>query len=105
MKSSDLDRVNKLMANLDEGVKHHKKLKNILSGSPYRDSKIPHKVRIEIGGDCHGNGRYKVVTADIQEVEFVVKIISKELSEVWGRIVGIRAKLRELGVDIDDVKS
>lgn len=101
MNKSDLSRVNRLSESLESLLAHHRMLKNLINGSPYRDSKIPHEVRITIGGSG-GNGTYKTVTTAIHDVEYVVRLIDKEASDCWGKIVGIRMKLRELGVNLDE---
>ena len=103
MKASDLNLVNKITSALSESIEKHAMLKNILSSSAYSQCNIPHSVKIEIGGDQYGNGRYKTVTASVQDVEFVVRLLSKEISDEWGKIVIFRARLRELGVNIDGV--
>ena len=97
MRASDLSRVNKLTQSLSEHTKKHELLKGLLTANKWG---IPHQVRIDIGGDQYGNGKYKTVITDLQNVEYVVKLISKEISDTWGTVVGIRAKLRELGVEL-----
>lgn len=97
MKVEDINRVNSIVMEIQElGIKHSR-LKSILGHDKWG---CQQQVRLEIGGDCHGNGRYKTVITNVQNVDYVVKLISKEISEVWGKIVSLRVELRELGVEL-----
>lgn len=97
MKASDIKIVNELLKSLEEKTSKLEMLKGLLTTNKFGS---PHKVEIRIGGDCHGNGAYKSVTANLQQISYVVNIISKEHSDVWNEIVFIRAELRDLGVEV-----
>lgn len=97
MKVDNLREVNRLIKNMEELKKQHDSLKSLLGVNKFG---LPQKVRLEIGGDEYGNGKHQTVVADIQDVEYVVKLIGKQISDKWGRIVGIRMKLRDLGVEL-----
>lgn len=94
MNIKDIAKVNRLVQSLNEKVKTHEALKELLKPSTYGNN----QVRLEIGGDTYGNGRYTTVTTDIQDVKYVVDLLNKRKDAVWSEIVSIRMALRELGV-------
>ena len=59
------------------------------------------KAYIQLGGDVYGNGNTRKVNFKIVEIPELVRYCRKLESDAWGEVVGIRAKLRGLGVDLD----
>lgn len=95
MNIKDIDRVNRLVKTLDDKVKTYETLKRMLKPSRFGSN----QVKLEIGCDSYGNGRYTTVITDIQDVKYVVDLLNKQKEKVWVEIIGLRATLRELGVE------
>jgi len=60
------------------------------------------QVRISIGGDSYGNGELVRICIPVSESTDAKKELVKMKSEAWGKVVGLRASLRSLGVNLDE---
>lgn len=60
------------------------------------------QVRIGIGGDSYGNGELLKICIPVSESADAKKELIKMKSEAWGKVVGLRVSLRNLGVNLDE---
>lgn len=95
MKLENLEKIKDLAKMLEESSKDFECLDNILKGK----TEWTQMCRISIGGDMYGNGRITEVCVPLQNCKNAVDEIAMLRDKAWGRIVGIRAEMRDMGVE------
>lgn len=75
----------------------HENLKNLTTLKKGRFG-LNAKAFIQLGGDSYGNGSNRKVEFDILEIPELVRYCHKLESDAWGKVVTMRATLRQLGV-------
>ena len=102
MKLHNLELAVKLKSELTNAAAWHRAISNQLQPQKRGEYSWTKQVRISVGGDSYGNGKIKDVTMEVCDSIDAKKILMKEESKAWGIVVGLRADLRMLGVDIDE---
>jgi hypothetical protein len=95
MKIENLNKVNELSKSLKQWNDKFKHLEDVLKGK----TQWTQQCRISIGGDVYGNGRITEIKVPLQKFKNAVDEVSRLREEAWGKVVGIRAELRSMGVE------
>lgn len=95
MNLSDLTEINRLSENLNSNMSLFKKYDGMLKNRCVWSN----TVTINIGGDQYGNGLVTKINLPLQDCKSAVDEIARLRDEAWGKVVGIRAKMRSMGVE------
>ena len=99
MKVSDLEKVERILKKLEIAERKHKFHESLtaVDGGPCN---LEPKAYIRFGGDIYGNGSSEVLAFNILDIPELVRFCRKMESDSWGVVVGLRAELRTLGVEV-----
>jgi len=99
MKLSDIDKVKYLRDDLMEAVRLHGDSESQLRpGATYHYDKT---ARIQVSSKHHGASNVLDLRVDILSSMDIKRMIRLEISNRWGVVVGLRVRLRQLGVVLD----
>lgn len=95
MNLSDLGEINRLSENLNKNMELFNKYDAMLK----ERCAWSNSVTIRIGGDQYGNGLVTTINLPLQDCKNAVDEIARLRGDAWGKVVEIRAKMRDMGVE------
>ena len=102
MHINDLNEATQLSKALNTALKEHNVIEAQLIPNGNGHYNYGAQVRISIGGDSYGNGELAKICIPVSESADAKKKLIKMKSAAWGKVVGLRASLRMLGVSLDE---
>lgn len=95
MKLENLEKVKNLAESLKSWNDRFEHLDDVLKNK----TQWTQQCRISIGGDIYGNGRITEICVPIHNCKNAVDEIAHLRDEAWGKVVSIRADMRNMGVE------
>lgn len=104
MNINDIEKVIELKELLRIALSKHKALMSLTKPKGGKFG-LDSRAYITLGGDEYGNHSICKIEVKVIDSPDIISECRKMQSKAWGVVVGIRADLRSLGVNLDEVKN
>lgn len=102
MNINNMNAVISLKNRLDQAVSNHNASMALTTPKGGRFG-LSTRAYITLGGDEYGNHSFAKMNIQIIDSPEMVAACRKIQSDAWGKVVGLRAELRSLGVTLEEV--